>query len=43
MTTGPLKELFPGGSDGNEQVTALVATLLLPLLAVEAATLLDLR
>jgi hypothetical protein len=31
-----------GGSDGNEQLTAVVATLLLVLLAVEGATLLDL-
>jgi hypothetical protein len=32
-----------GGSDGNEQLTAVVATLLLVLLAVEGATLLNLR
>jgi hypothetical protein len=32
-----------GGSDGNEQLTAIVATLLLLLLAIEGATLLDLR
>ena len=32
-----------GGSDGNEQLTAVVATLLLVLLAIEGATLLDLR
>jgi hypothetical protein len=32
-----------GGSGGNEQLTAVVATLLLVLLAVESATLLDLR
>src|SRR5207249_245634 len=38
-----LKSLFDGGSDGNEQLTAIVATLLLVLLAVEGATLLDLR
>ena len=31
-----------GGSDGNEQLTAVVATLLIVLLAVEGATLLDL-
>ena len=31
-----------GGSDGNEQLTAVVATLLLVLLAIEGATLLDL-
>lgn len=34
---------FPGGSDGNEQLTAIVATLLLVLLAVEGATLLSLE
>jgi hypothetical protein len=32
-----------GGSDGNEQLTALLATALLVLLAVEGATLLDIR
>ena len=32
-----------GGSDGNEQLTAIVATLLLVLLAVEGATLLNIR
>jgi hypothetical protein len=32
-----------GGSDGNEQLTAVVATLLVVLLAIEGATLLDLR
>src|SRR3954452_19680425 len=32
-----------GGSDGNEQLTALLATVLLVLLAVEGATLLDIR
>jgi hypothetical protein len=32
-----------GGSDGNEQLTAAVATLLVILLAVEGATLLDLQ
>jgi hypothetical protein len=32
-----------GGSDGNEQLTAIVATLLLVLLAVEGATLLSIR
>jgi hypothetical protein len=35
-----LKRFFVGGSDGNEQLTALVAALLLVLLAVEGATLL---
>ena len=34
---------LPGGSDGNEQLTAVVGTLLVVLLAVEGATLLDLR
>ena len=34
---------LPGGSDGNEQLTAIVAALLLVLLAVEGATLLDMR
>jgi len=38
-----LTKLFRGGSDGNEQLTAIVATLLLPLLAIEGATLLNLR
>ena len=31
------------GSDGNEQLTAIVAAVLLPLLAAEGATLLDIR
>ena len=39
----PLERLLRGGSDGNEQLTAIVATLLLVLLAVEGATLLDLE
>jgi hypothetical protein len=34
---------FLGGSDGNEQLTAIVGTLLLVLLAAEGATLLDIR
>ena len=38
-----MKNSFRGGSDGNEQLTAIVATLLLVLLAVESATLLNLR
>ena len=38
-----LKRLFEGGSDGNEQLTAIVAALLLLLLAIEGATLLNLR
>jgi hypothetical protein len=37
------KSLLRGGSDGNEQLTAIVAALLILLLAVEGATLLDLR
>jgi hypothetical protein len=32
-----------GGSDGNEQLTAIVGTLLLIVLAIESATLLNLR
>jgi hypothetical protein len=35
-----LKALFRGGSEGNEQLTAILAALLLVLLAVEGATLL---
>jgi hypothetical protein len=38
-----LKRLFLGGSTGNEQLTAIVATLLLVLLAVEGGTLLNVR
>ena len=34
---------FGGGSDGNEQLTAIVASLLLVLLAIEGATLLNLQ
>jgi hypothetical protein len=37
------KRLLRGGSDGNEQLTAIVAALLIVLLAVEGATLLDIR
>jgi len=37
-----VRGLFRGGSDGNEQLTAVVATLLLVLLVVEGATLLRL-
>ncbi|MDX6487111.1 MAG: hypothetical protein QOF43_2264, partial [Gaiellaceae bacterium] len=37
-----LKRLFVGGSPGNEQLTALVASALLILLAIEGATLLRL-
>jgi hypothetical protein len=39
----PLKRLFVGGSAGNEQLTALVAVVLLLLLAIEGATLLQLN
>jgi hypothetical protein len=35
--------LFRSGSDGNEQLTAILAALLILLLAVEGATLLDIR
>ena len=35
--------MFPGGAAGNEQLTAIVAAVLLLLLAVEGATLLSLR
>jgi hypothetical protein len=38
-----LKRLFIGGSLGNEQLTAVVGTLLLLLLAIEGATLLNIR
>jgi hypothetical protein len=38
-----LKRLFSGGSAGNEQLTAAVAAVLIVLLAVEGATLLNLR
>lgn len=37
-----LMRRFSGGSDGNEQLTAIVATLLLVLFAIEGATLLNL-
>ena len=37
-----LKRIFVGGSAGNEQLTAVVATILIVLLAVEGATLLQL-
>ena len=40
---GRMARLFRGGSDGNEQLTAILATLLLVLLAIEGATLLDVR
>jgi hypothetical protein len=38
-----IKRLFAGGSAGNEQLTAVVAAILLVLLAVEGATLLQIR
>jgi hypothetical protein len=38
-----IKRLFTGGSAGNEQLTALVAAVLLLLLAIEGATLLQIR
>ena len=38
-----LKKLLRGGSDGNEQLTAMVGMLLLVVIAIEGATLLDLR
>ena len=38
-----LKRLLSDGSDGNEQLTAIVGTLLLIILAIESATLLNLR
>jgi hypothetical protein len=38
-----LRRLLAGGSAGNEQLTAVVAAVLLPLLAIEGATLLNIR
>jgi len=38
-----IKKRLLGGSNGNEQLTAIVATLLLVLLAIEGATLLNMR
>jgi hypothetical protein len=38
-----IQRLFVGGSPGNEQLTAVVAAVLLLLLAIEGATLLQLR
>ena len=38
-----LRRLFAGGSAGNEQLTALVAAVLLLLLTIEGATLLQIR
>ena len=40
---GRIQRLFAGGSAGNEQLTAVVAAVLLLLLAIEGATLLQLR
>lgn len=40
---GRPRKLFSGGSAGNEQLTAIVATLLLVLLAAEGATLLHMQ
>jgi hypothetical protein len=37
-----MKRLFVGGSAGNEQLTAVIAAVLLLLLAIEGATLLRL-
>ena len=37
------RRLFPGGSQGNEHLTAVVAAVLLLLLFVEGATLLNMR
>ena len=38
-----MRRLFGGGSFANRELTAAVATLLLPLLAIEGATLLNIR
>ena len=38
-----IKRVFPGGSDGNEQLTAITAAALLLLLAIEGATLLRIQ
>ena len=38
-----MRRLLRGGSSANEQLTAVLATLLLPLLAIEGATLLNVR
>jgi hypothetical protein len=38
-----LRRLFRGGSSANEQLTAVVAAVLLPLLAAEGAMLLNVR
>ncbi len=39
----PVRRLFVGGSAGNEQLTAILAVLLLVLLAIEGVTLLGIR
>jgi hypothetical protein len=39
----PHRRRLPGGSAGNEQLTAILASVLLVLLAIEGATLLDIR
>jgi hypothetical protein len=41
--TAWIKRLFAGGSAGNEQLTAVVASVLVLLLAIEGATLLQIR
>jgi hypothetical protein len=38
-----VRRWFVGGSSANEQLTAIIAAVLLPLLAAEGATLLDIR
>jgi hypothetical protein len=38
-----IKGLFIGGSAGNEHLTAVISALLLMLLAIEGATLLQIR
>jgi hypothetical protein len=43
LTDPVLKRLFRGGTEANEQLTAVVATILLVLLAVEGATILRIR
>jgi hypothetical protein len=43
LTGSVLKRLFRGGSEANEQLTAVVATILLALLAAEGATILRIR
>ena len=43
MIASRLKRLFLGGSAGNEQLTLAVAALLIVLLAVEGATILQIR